>query len=149
MILGLFLDKVGWPIIPPALQILSGLVLLAGIAFMIFRHTYEKGESSIDPNTYELISKIAAWTFAIYLAVELIAAAACVCVNDACRYNYHYDIQKATCPFCNSPLFKNNHSSASDILTLGIYFDAFIVNAYVTNAIKFFRNMFESRKKSY
>ena len=35
MILGLFLDKVGLPIVPMALMILSGLVLLGGIAFMI------------------------------------------------------------------------------------------------------------------
>ncbi len=149
MILGLFVEKVGWPVIPLVLEILSGLVLLGGLAFMVFRHIYEKGESSIDPNLYALICKIAAWTFLIYIVLEIIAAAACVCVNDACRYNYHYDIQKATCPFCNSPLFKNNHSSASDILTLGIYFDAFIVNALVTNAIKFFKAMIESKRKAY
>ena len=149
MILGLFVEKVGWPVIPLVLEILSGLVLLGGLAFMVFRHIYEKGESSIDPNLYALICKIAAWTFLIYIVLEIIAAAACVCVNDACRYNYHYDIQKATCPFCNSRLFKNNHSSASDILTLGIYFDAFIVNALVTNAIKFFKAMIESKRKAY
>lgn len=146
MILGLFLDKVGLPIVPMALMILSGLVLVGGIAFMIFRHTYEKGESSIDPNTYALVCKIAAWTFLVYLVLELIAAAACVCVNDACRYNYHYDIQKATCHFCSDPMFKNSHSAASDILTLGVYFDAFIVNALVTNALKFFRGKFEKKE---
>ena len=146
MILGLFLDKVGLPIVPMALMILSILVLIGGIAFMIFRHYYEKGESSIDPNTYAMVQKIAAWTFLIYVVLELIAAAACVCVNDACRYNYHFDIQKAACPFCNSPMFKNSHSAASDILTLGVYFDAFIVNAYVTNALKFFKGMFEKKE---
>ena len=145
MILGLFLNELDIPVIPLTFMIIGGLVLIAGVAFMIFRFYYEKGESDIDPNTFAQISTIAAWVFIIYGVVELIAACACVCVNDACRYNYHYDITKATCPFCGR--FKDSHSAASDALTLGVYFDAFVVNAYITNAIKFVREIIDGKRK--
>jgi Ni/Fe-hydrogenase subunit HybB-like protein len=145
MILGLFLDRLDLPFIPLVVIILSFVVLIAGFAFMIFRHIYEKGESDIDPELYKKISTIAAWTFVIYLAIELIAACACVAVNEACRYGYHYDFAKkptngqALCKFCSGFKDADNHSAASDCLMLGIYFDVFIVNSFVTNTIKVVR----------
>ncbi|MBR5089559.1 MAG: hypothetical protein IK093_09025 [Ruminiclostridium sp.] len=142
MILGLFLSRLEIPVIPLIVIILSILVLIAGFAFMIFRHIYEKGESDIDPVLYKKISNIAAMTFVIYMAIELIAACACVCVNEACRYGYHYDFAKKAdgnhilCKFCSGFKDADTHSFASDALMLGIYFDAFIVNSFVTNTIK-------------
>ncbi len=142
MILGLFLSRLEIPVIPLIVIILSILVLIAGFAFMIFRHIYEKGESDIDPVLYKKISNIAAMTFVIYVVIELIAACACVCVNEACRYGYHYDFSKkgdAThilCKFCSGFKDADTHSFASDALMLGIYFDAFIVNSFVTNTVK-------------
>ena len=146
MILGLFLDDLHFPVIPLIFKIIGGVVLAAGIAFMIFRYIFEKGEHDIDPALYKKISVIAAWVFIIYALIEIIAASACVIVNEACRNLYHYDIKK--CPFCMSdPYFrKNNHSSASDCLTLGVYFDAFIVNAYITNCIKAVKEKLSSKK---
>jgi len=145
MILGLFLDKLELPVIPLVMIVLSFVVLIAGFAFMIFRHIYEKGESDIDPALYTKIANIAAWTFVIYVALELIAACACVAVNEACRYGYHYDFAKRPnggqilCKFCSPFKDSDAHSAASDCLMLGIYFDAFIVNSFVTNAIKIWR----------
>ncbi|MBQ9483666.1 MAG: hypothetical protein IJU82_05685 [Ruminiclostridium sp.] len=145
MILGLFLDKLELPVIPLVIIILSILMLVAGFAFMIFRHIYEKGESDIDPALFAKISNIAAWAFVIYVALELIAACACVAVNEACRYGYHYDFAKRPnggqilCKFCSPFKDSDAHSAASDCLMLGIYFDAFIVNSFVTNAIKIWR----------
>ncbi len=132
MILGLFMDRIGIKIVPMSWMILSGLVLVAGFAFMIFRYVYEKGESDIDPAVFKKISGIAAIVFLIYGITETIAAFACIAVNEACRNGYHFDIQN--CVFCSG--FKNSHSAASDCLTLGLYFDAFVVNAYITNLIK-------------
>ena len=145
MILGLFLDKLELPVIPLIIIILSFVVLVAGFAFMVFRHIYEKGESDIDPVLYTKIANIAALTFVIYVALELIAACACVAVNEACRYGYHYDFAKRPnggqilCKFCSGFKDSDAHSAASDCLMLGIYFDAFIVNSFVTNAIKICR----------
>lgn len=136
------------PVVPAILMVLSGLVLLGGIAFMIFRYVFEKGESDIDPALFKKISVIAAWTFVIYAVIELIAACACVCVNDACRSGYHYEITKATCPFCGKFKANDPHSTASDCLMLGIYFDAFVVNALVTNAIKIVREKIDALRKS-
>ena len=116
---------------------------------MIFRHIYEKGESNIAPNFYKLISVIAMWTFIGYAFIEIVAASACVCINEACRNQYHYDIKN--CPFCmGDPNFrKNNHSSASDCLTLGAYFDAFVVNAYITNCIKLIKEKLDAKRPAY
>lgn len=135
------------PVVPAILMVLSGLVLLGGIAFMIFRYIFEKGESDIDPVLFKKISVIAAWTFVIYAIIELIAACACVCVNDACRSGYHYEITKATCPFCGKFKERDPHSTASDCLMLGIYFDAFVVNALVTNAVKIVREKIDALRK--
>ena len=152
MILGLFLMRLDLPVIPAVIITASILVLIAGFAFMIFRHIYEKGESDIDPALYNKISVIAGWTFVIYVVVELIAACACVCVNEACRYGYHYDFSKKDgvnhflCRFCNGFKDADTHSFASDALMLGIYFDAFIVNSFVTNALKVVREKFSGRK---
>ena len=148
MILGLFMDQLKIPVMPLVIMILSALVLIGGIAFMIFRHVFEKGESDIDPVLFKKISVIAAWTFVIYMIIELIAACACVCVNDACRSGYHYEITKATCPFCGKFKERDPHSAASDCLMLGIYFDAFIVNAFVTNAVKIVREKVDIFKKA-
>ncbi len=144
MILGLFLDRLGIPIVPAAVMILAGLVLIGGFAFMIFRHIYEKGESDISPVLYEQISTIAGYVFVIYVLIEVIAGCACVCVNEACRNGYHYNLSKTgasgqICRFCSGFKINDLHSAASDCLMLGIYFDAFIVNAFVTNAIKVVR----------
>ena len=150
MILGLFLSALDIPIVPMSLMILSGLVLIGGIAFMIFRYVFEKGESDIDPAMFRKISDIAAWTFLIYAGIELIAAAACIVVNDACRNGYHYDLSKSDgsshilCKFCSIFKDTDNRSFASDALTLGVYFDAFILNAFITNAIKIFREKLEN-----
>ncbi len=140
------MDKLKIPVVPMILMIIGGIVLLAGIAFMIFRFIFEKGESNIDPAFFQKIRVIAAWVFFGYVTVELIAAAACVIVNDACRNQYHYDVK--SCPFCMSDpnYVKNHHSAASDCLTLGAYFDVFIVNAYVTNFIKIVKEKLESKK---
>lgn len=152
MILGLFLDRLDLPVIPLVIIILSFLVLIGGFAFMIFRHVYEKGESDIDPVLYEKISRIAAWTFIIYVLIELIAACACVAVNEACRYGYHYDFAKKPsggqilCKFCSGFKDADTHSAASDCLMLGIYFDAFVVNSFVTNALKFIREKAKNLK---
>lgn len=153
MILGLFLDKLGLPIIPMVMMILSALVLIAGFAFMIYRHTFEKGESDIDPVTFKKVCDIAAWVFIIYVIVELIAACACVTVNEACRYGYHYDFSKRDgskiiCKFCSGVKDADTRSEASDCLMLGIYFDAFIVNSFVTNAVKFVRDKIDNKKKA-
>lgn len=152
MILGLFLDRLDIPVIPLTVMILSALVLIGGFAFMIFRHVYEKGESDIDPALFQKISTIAAWTFVIYVIIELIAACACVTVNEACRYGYHYDFSKRDsskiiCKFCSGFKDADSRSAASDCIMLGIYFDAFVVNAFVTNAVKVFREKIGSLKK--
>ena len=154
MILGLFLSKLDIPVVPAAIMILSALVLIGGFAFMVFRHIYEKGESDIDPVMYKKISEIAAWTFIIYAAIELIAACACVTVNEACRYGYHYDFSKRDaskiiCKFCSGVKDADNRSEASDCLMLGIYFDAFILNSFITNAIGFVREKLDSGRKEY
>lgn len=149
MILGLFLDRLDIPVVPAIIMILSGLILVGGFAFMIFRHIYEKGESDISPALYQQISTIAGYVFVIYVFIELIAGCACVAVNEACRNGYHYDLSKTgasgiICRFCSGFKANDLHSAASDCLMLGIYFDAFIVNAFVTNAIKVVREKIAS-----
>ena len=147
MILGLFFDKLGIPVVPAIISVLSVLVLLAGFAFMIFRHIYEKGESDIDPVLYKKIQVIAAWTFVIYALIEMLAASACICVNEACRNGYHFDIVKGVCRFCTGFKDTASHSAASDCLTLGVYFDAFILNSFITNAIHIIAEKIESLRK--
>ena len=153
MILGLFLYRLELPVIPLIIMILSGLVLIGGFAFMIFRHVYEKGESDIDPALFKKISVISAYVFIIYAVIELLAACACVVVNDACRYGYHFDLSKNgstghLCKFCYGFKDRDNHSFASDAVMLGLYFDAFIVNAFVTNTVKVVREKLASLHKS-
>jgi len=145
MILGLFLDRLGLPVIPQVFMIIAGIVLIAGFAFMIYRHIFEKGESDIDPAVYKQITVIAAWVFIIYALVEMLAASACVCINDACRNGYHYDIVKGVCRFCTGFKDGTSHSAASDCLTLGVYFDAFILNSFITNAIRVVREKFSGK----
>ena len=153
MILGLFLSRLDLPVLPVVVIVAAFLVLIAGFAFMIYRHVYEKGESDIDPAVFRKVCDIAAWVFIIYVLVELIAAAACVCVNEACRYGYHYDLSKKDgvnhilCKFCNGFKDADNRSFASDALMLGIYFDAFIVNSFVTNTVRFVREKLDGRRK--
>ncbi len=147
MILSLFMDKLGIPVVPMILMILSIVVLVAGFAFMIFRHIYEKGESDIDPALYKQIQVIAAWTFVVYALIEMLAAAACITVNEACRNGYHYDIVKGVCRFCTGFKDTASHSAASDCLTLGVYFDAFILNSFITNAIKVIGEKIDSMRK--
>lgn len=146
MILGLFLDRLGIPVVPQIFMILSGLVMIAGFAFMIYRHIFEKGESDIDPAVYKQISVIAAWVFVIYGLLEILAACACITINEACRGGYHYDIVKGVCRFCTGFKDTTSHSAASDCLTLGAYFDAFIVNSFVTNTIRVVREKFSGKK---
>jgi len=129
------------------IMILACLILVAGFAFMIFRHIYEKGESDIDPVMYDKICVMAAWTFIIYTLVELLAASTCVVINDACRNGYHYDIVKGVCRFCTGFKDGTSHSAASDCLTLGVYFDAFILNAFVTNTIRVVREKISGKKE--
>ena len=145
MILGLFLDRLRLPVVPMVFMIVAGLVLIAGFAFMIYRHVYEKGESDIDPAVYKKVTVIAAWVFIIYAIVEMLAASACICVNDACRNGYHYDIVKGVCRFCTGFKDGTSHSAASDCLTLGVYFDAFILNSFITNAIRVVRAKFSGK----
>ena len=153
MILGLFLSRLDIPVVPMAIMILSGLVLVGGIAFMIFRYVFEKGESDIDPADFKKISDIAAWTFLIYAIIELIAASACIVINDACRNGYHYDLSKSDgsshilCRYCSIFKSTDNRSFASDALTLGTYFDSFILYAFITNTIKIFREKLSALKK--
>ena len=150
MILGLFLSRLEFPVVPVIVIVLSFIVLIAGFAFMIFRHVYEKGESDIDPALFAKISNIAAWVFVVYVIIELIAACACITVNEACRYGYHYTFSKkgtggtTLCKFCNGFKDGDLHSFASDALMLGIYFDAFIVNSFVTNTVKVFREKIDA-----
>ncbi|MCR4780177.1 MAG: hypothetical protein K5876_03675 [Ruminiclostridium sp.] len=147
MILGLFMDKLGIPVVPAVIIILSIVVLIAGFAFMIFRHIYEKGESDIDPALYKKIQVIAAWVFVIYALIEFLAAGACITVNEACRNGYHYDIVKGVCRFCTGFKDGASHSAASDCLTLGVYFDAFILNSFITNTIHVIGEKLDSKRK--
>ena len=146
MILGLFLNQMEFPVLPIILICASIIILIGAIAFMIYRGIYEKGESDIDPKTYEKICGIAAWVLIIYAFIEIIAGFACMTVNDACRYQYHYDITKPTCPFCRSIKVGDAHSMASDCLTLGIYFDVFIVYPLISTTIRKVREKMDGKK---
>ncbi len=133
MILGLLLDAVGIPVVPAIIMILSGLVQIAGFAFLIFKYKNENGMEAADPVLVDKITSIAGYIFLIYALLEIIAACVCVAANNSCRGGYHYPFGRA-CIFCNGS-GAGTHSGASDILTLGVYYDAFIVNSYITATI--------------
>lgn len=142
MILGLFLNAVGVPVIPYVLIALSVLVQLAGFAFLIYRMQATKSMDAVNTAQLDKITHIVGLIFVIYVAVELIGAFACVTANEICRGLYHYPAGSA-CVFCGG---LGGHTGASDILMLGIYFDAFIVNSYVIAAINTVKDFFAKKK---
>ena len=144
MILGLLLDAVGIPVLPALIMILSGLVQIAGFAFLIFKHRSENSMDAADPVLMEKLTHIAGYIFIVYALIEIIAACACVAANNACRGGYHYPFGKA-CIFCNGS-GAGTHSGASDLLTLGIYYDAFIVNSFVAAAIDTVKDLMKKFK---
>lgn len=131
MILGLFLNALSIPVIPYVFILLSVLVQLGGFAFLIYRMKATKSMDAVNTAQLEKITHIVGLIFVIYAAVELIGAFACVTANEICRGLYHYPAGSA-CLFCNG---LGGHTGCSDILMLGIYFDAFVVNSYVIAAI--------------
>ena len=131
MIFGSFLNGVNIPIVPYIFMVLSVLVQLGGFAFLIYKLKATKSMDAINTAQIEKITHIAGTVFIIYALVELVGAFACVTANEICRSFYHYPVGSA-CIFCNG---QGGHSGASDILMLGIYFDAFVVNSYVVAAI--------------
>lgn len=140
MILGLFLNAIGIPAIPAVLITLSVLVQIAGFAFLIYRMKATGSMDAVNTAQIEKVSNIAGLVFVIYAIVELIGVCACVTANEICRGLYHYPAG-TVCSLCVS-----GHSVASDLLMLGIYFDVFIVNSYVTAAISAVKG-FLARKK--
>ena len=133
MILGQLLGAVGIPVVPVIIMILSGVVQIAGFAFLIFKYRNENGMEAADPVLVDKITHIAGYIFLVYGLLEIIAACVCIAANNSCRGGYHYPFGRA-CIFCNGS-GAGTHSGASDILTLGVYYDAFIVNSYIAAAI--------------
>lgn len=142
MILGLFLNAVGVPAIPYVFIALSVLIQLCGFAFLIYRMQATKSMDAVNTAQLDKITHIVGLIFIIYTAVELIGAFACVTANEICRGLYHYPAGSA-CVFCGG---LGGHTGASDILMLGIYFDAFIVNSYVIAAINTVKDFFAKKK---
>ena len=140
MILGLFLNAIGIPVIPAVLITLSVLVQIAGFAFLIYRMKATGSMDAVNTAQIEKVSNIAGLVFVIYAIVELIGVCACVTANEICRGLYHYPAGTVR------SLCVSGHSVASDLLMLGIYFDVFIVNSYVTAAISAVKG-FLARKK--
>lgn len=142
MILGLFLNALGIPVIPYVFIVLSFLIQLGGFAFLIYRMNATKSMDAVNTAQLEKVTHIVGLIFVIYVAVELIGAFACVTANEICRGLYHYPAGSA-CLFCNG---LGGHTGCSDILMLGIYFDAFIVNSYVIAAINTVRDFLAEKK---
>lgn len=142
MILGLFLNALGIPVIPYVFIVLSVLIQLGGFAFLIYRMNATKSMDAVNTAQLEKVTHIVGLIFVIYVAVELIGAFACVTANEICRGLYHYPAGSA-CLFCNG---LGGHTGCSDILMLGIYFDAFIVNSYVIAAINTVKDFLAEKK---
>lgn len=142
MILGLFLNALAIPVIPYVFIVLSVLVQLGGFAFLIYRMNATKSMDAVNTAQLEKITHIVGLIFVIYVAVELIGAFACVTANEICRALYHYPAGSA-CIFCNG---LGGHTGCSDVLMLGIYFDAFIVNSYVIAAINTVKDFLAEKK---
>lgn len=142
MILGLFLDAVAVPVIPYVFMVLSVLVQLGGFAFLIYRMKATKSMDAVNTAELEKVTHIVGLIFVIYAAVELIGAFACVTANEICRGLYHYPAGSA-CLFCNG---LGGHTGCSDILMIGIYFDAFIINSYVIAAINTVKDFLAEKK---
>ena len=82
MILGLFLNAIGIPVIPAVLITLSVLVQIAGFAFLIYRMKATGSMDAVNTAQIEKVSNIAGLVFVIYAIVELIGVCACVTVNE-------------------------------------------------------------------
>lgn len=134
MIIGMLLDALKIPVVPVVLMILSGLIQIAGFAFLIYKHKATKSMDAVDTVTLNKITYLAGKIFLVYALIEIIAACACVTANNACRGGYHFPVG-SPCVFCNGS-GAGTHSGASDILTLGIYYDAFIVNSFIVATIQ-------------
>ncbi|MGN0657407.1 MAG: hypothetical protein ACI4KR_11520 [Ruminiclostridium sp.] len=144
MILGLFLDGVGLPIIPYVFMILSAFVQIGGFVFLIYRHKTTKSMDAVNTEQLNQVTHIVGIVFIIYAVLEFIGAAACITANNACRGGYHYPAG-TPCIFCDGK-GANTHSVASDLLMLGIYFDAFIVNSYVVAAINTVKDFLAAKR---
>lgn len=142
MILGLFLNALAVPVIPYIFIVLSALVQLGGFAFLIYRMKATKSIDAVNTAQLDQVTHIVGLIFVIYVAVELIGAFACVTANEICRGLYHYPAGSA-CIFCGGV---GGHTGSSDILMLGIYFDAFIVNSYVIAGINTVKDFLEKKK---
>lgn len=142
MILGLFLNALAVPVIPYVFIVLSVLVQLGGFAFLIYRMRATKSIDAVNTAQLDQVTHIVGLIFVIYVAVELIGAFACVTANEICRGLYHYPAGSA-CIFCGGV---GGHTGSSDILMLGIYFDAFIVNSYVIAAINTVKDFLDKKK---
>lgn len=144
MILGLLLNGVKIPFVPMVIEILSVFILIIGFVFLVYKHRTGTSIEAVDEARLKQFTHIVGWIFIIYAAVELIAVFACISANDACRAGYHYPVG-TPCIFCNGSA-ANTHSGASDILMMGIFFDAFIVNSYIVAAINTVKDFFKSKK---
>ncbi|MCM1333484.1 MAG: hypothetical protein NC084_03340 [Bacteroides sp.] len=142
MILGSFLNALSIPVIPYLFIGIAIVVQLAGFAFLIYRMKATKSMDAVNTAQLDKITHIVGLVFIIYVAIELIGAFACVTANEICRGLYHYPAGSA-CVFCNG---LGGHTGASDILMLGIYFDAFIVNSYVIAAVNTVKDFFAKKK---
>ena len=144
MITGLFLSFLDTPEVSAAFMLLGAAVLVLGAAYAVFRRVSRKEGSRVSPALYAKISAAACVIFIAYIFIELVGAGACIAVNEACRNGYHYDFSKSDpskiiCRFCGIFKKAGSHSAASDALTLGIYFDVFVVGAYVAGISGFIR----------
>lgn len=142
MIIGSFLSKVGIPVIPYIFIALSIIIQLLGFAFLIYRAKATNSMDTVDIAQIEKITHIAGKIFIFYALVELLGVFACVAANEACRGLFHYPTGTA-CVFCNG---QGGHSGASDILMLGLYFDAFLVNSYIVAAITTVKDFLGKKK---
>lgn len=145
MITGLFLNFLDMPEVSSAFMILGAAVLSLGAVYAVFRRICGREGSRISADVIGRISVIACVIFITYIFIELVGACACIAVNEACRNGYHYDFSKTDpsrkiCRFCSIFKKAGSHSAASDALTLGIYFDVFIIGAYAGGTVRFIRS---------
>lgn len=142
MIIGLFLDAIGIPVVPYIFIVLGVLIQLGGFAFLIYKAKAAKSMDTVNTAQIEYVTHVAGTIFMIYAAIELIGAFACVAANEACRGLYHRPVGMA-CTFCSGV---GGHSEASDILMLGIYFDVFMINSYIIAAITTVKDFLNKKK---